>query len=51
MSLPRTKRVKQINPDGTEEFKEEDRWALVQAVHSGQVGRDNVLTPCRDNFL
>lgn len=33
MSLPRTKRVKYINPDGTEVFQEEDSWALVRAVH------------------
>ena len=34
MSLPRTKRVKYFNPDGTEVFQEEDRWSLVRAVHS-----------------
>ena len=39
MSLPRTKRVKYFNPDGTEVFQEEDRWSLVRAVHSNhQVG-------------
>ena len=37
MSLPRTKRVKYITPDGTEVFQEEDRWALVRAVHTQQV--------------
>jgi hypothetical protein len=47
MSLPRTKRVKHINPDGTEEFQDEDSWALVRAVHTQQVmkGAKNPLQP------
>lgn len=34
MSLPKHKRIKYYNPDGTEVFEEEDRWAIVRAVHS-----------------
>ena len=34
MSLPRTKRVKYIEPDGKEAYQEEDRWTLVRAVHN-----------------
>lgn len=37
MSLPRTKRVKYIEPDGREVYQEEDRWALVRAVHNQKV--------------
>ena len=37
MSLPRTKRVKYIEPDGREVYQEEDRWTLVRAVHNEQV--------------
>ena len=38
MSLPRTKRVKYIEPDGKEVYQEEDRWTLVRAVHNEEVG-------------
>ena len=37
MSLPRTKRVKYIEPDGKEVYQEEDRWTLVRAVHKQEV--------------
>lgn len=37
MSLPRTKRVKYIEPDGKEVYQEEDRWTLVRAVHNQEV--------------
>lgn len=42
MSLPRTKRIKYYNPDGSEVFEEEDRWALVRAVHSTAKVKRNI---------
>ena len=49
MSLPRTKRVKYIEPDGKEVFQEEDRWALVHAVHNTEVGT-NLVTQSNFHF-
>ena len=43
MSLPRTKRVKYYNPDGSEVFKEEDSWELVRAVHNAEEVSEFIL--------
>lgn len=47
MSLPRTKRVKYMEPDGTEIYQEDDKWALVRAVHAEEVEYTPGYLPCK----